>query len=101
MPGGGTVKLVLDDEILWAESPDRHEGGTPNVVGAVALASALRFLEDADRHACERRERELFERLVRGLRDIDRVKMLGPQTADDRVGVVSFSIEGWSPAALA
>lgn len=101
MPGGGTVKLVLDDEILWAESPDRHEGGTPNVVGAVALASALRFIERADRHASHAREAQLFERMIAGLRDIARVKMLGPQDAKDRVGVVSFSVEGWSPAALA
>lgn len=101
MPGGGTVNLVLDDEILWAESPDRHEGGTPNVPGAVAMAAAMDWLDRVGREESERRETQLFERLVAGLRDIDRVKMLGPQTAKDRVAVASFTIEGWSPAALA
>lgn len=101
MPGGGTVKLVLDDEILWAESPDRHEGGTPNVPGAVALAAALDFLDRADMHEAEAREMRLFETMLTGLHDIPGVRLLGPQTTKERVGVVSFSVKDWSPAALA
>lgn len=101
MPGGGTVRLVLDDEILWAESPDRHEGGTPNIPGAVAMAAAMDWLDGVGRAEAERREARLFERLVRGLHDVNGVRMLGPQTTVDRVGVVSFLVEGWSPAALA
>jgi selenocysteine lyase/cysteine desulfurase len=101
MPGGGTVRLVLEDETIWSDAPDRHEGGTPNVPGAVALAAALRYLERAGREESERREMALFQRLVEGLRDTSRVKLLGPQTTRDRVGVCSFSLEGWSPAALA
>jgi selenocysteine lyase/cysteine desulfurase len=101
MPGGGTVKLVLDDEIMWADSPDRHEGGTPNVPGAVALAEALDFLERAGMEEAERREMRLFARLLRGLSEVPEVHALGPHTAKDRVGVVSFSVGSWSPAALA
>lgn len=101
MPGGGTVKLVLDDEIMWAESPDRHEGGTPNVVGAVAMAAAMDWLDRAGRHEAEVRETRLFERLFQGLLATPGVKMLGPQSTKDRVAVVTFSLEGWSPAALA
>lgn len=101
MPGGGTVKLVLDDEILWSDSPDRHEGGTPNVPGAVAMAAALDFLEKADMREAERREMRLFQELVDGLLAIGKVRLLGPQTTKDRVGVCSFGIQGWSPAALA
>ena len=101
MPGGGTVKLVLDHEIIWAESPDRHEGGTPNVPGAVALAAALDFLDEVGLEEAERREMRLFERLLGGLLATPRVKVLGPRSTSDRVGVCSFTIEGWSPAALA
>lgn len=101
MPGGGTVKLVLEDEIMWADSPDRHEGGTPNVPGAVALAAALDFLERIDMQEAERRETRLFERLFDGLRGIEGVKLLGPQDTRDRVAVMTFALAGWSPAALA
>ena len=101
MPGGGTVKLVLDDEIMWADSPDRHEGGTPNVPGAVAFAAAIDFLERCDMHEAERREMQLFDEMLKGLKAIPGARLLGPQVCDDRVGVISFGIKGWSPAALA
>lgn len=101
MPGGGTVKLVLEDEVLWSESPDRHEGGTPNVAGAVGLASALDWLDRIDLEDAEAREQRLFRALYKGLSEIDGVRMLGPHTCDDRVGVVPFQVGKWSPAAVA
>ncbi|HLE96164.1 MAG TPA: aminotransferase class V-fold PLP-dependent enzyme [Candidatus Thermoplasmatota archaeon] len=101
MPGGGTVKLVLEDEVLWAESPDRHEGGTPNVAGAVGLAAALKWIGSLDREEAEAREDRLFRRLWDGLTAIEGVAPLGPHVPDERVGVVSFKVGKWSPAAVA
>ena len=42
--GGGTVQVVTPDEIHWAGTPDREEAGSPNVVGAVAMAAAAKAL---------------------------------------------------------
>ncbi len=42
-PGGGTIRLVSPGSVAWAGVPDRFEAGTPNIIGAVALASALRL----------------------------------------------------------
>ncbi len=42
-PGGGTIRLVSPNKVAWAGVPDRFEAGTPNIVGAIALASALRL----------------------------------------------------------
>jgi selenocysteine lyase/cysteine desulfurase len=39
--GGGTVKIVTDDDVKWDETPHKNEAGTPNVIGAVALATAI------------------------------------------------------------
>ena len=44
--GGGAIELVTPDEVIWADAPQRHEAGSPNVVGAVALAAACRALLD-------------------------------------------------------
>src|SRR5207344_2825905 len=30
LAGGGAVRYVTVDSVLWAEPPDRHEAGTPN-----------------------------------------------------------------------
>ncbi len=45
LAGGGAVRQVGLDDTDWAAAPARHEGGTPNVVGAVALAAACRFID--------------------------------------------------------
>ncbi len=42
--GGGAVRLVTVDEVVWAELPDRQEAGSPNVLGAVALGAACSAL---------------------------------------------------------
>ncbi len=43
--GGGTVDMVSRDQVFWTRPPDREEAGSPNVMGAFALAKTLQFLE--------------------------------------------------------
>jgi len=57
-PGGGTIRMVSPDAVAWAGAPDRFEAGTPNVIGAIALASALRLGGPAPDPAAERRAAE-------------------------------------------
>ncbi len=45
--GGGAIELVTLDDVVWADPPARHEAGSPNVIGAVALAAACRALTRA------------------------------------------------------
>ena len=42
--GGGTVKIVTDDYVMWDNAPNRFEAGTPNIIGAVALAEQYKKL---------------------------------------------------------
>ena len=59
LQGGGTVELVTDDDVRWAGLPDREEAGSPNVVGAVAMAVAAQVPMDAGLKAVEKHEAEL------------------------------------------
>ena len=43
--GGGTIELVTVDAVEWSAPPDRDEAGSPNVVGAVAMAAAIKALD--------------------------------------------------------
>jgi selenocysteine lyase/cysteine desulfurase len=110
LAGGGAVRQVRLDATEWAASPARHEGGTPNVVGAVALAAACRFIDSLPAGALAAHEGFLTGRLVSGLAAIDGVRLLrlwaGPRAeasaeagAPDRIGVVTFTVDGW-PARL-
>ncbi len=47
--GGGAVRSVTLEVTTWASAPARHEGGTPNEIGAVAIATACLLRNRRDR----------------------------------------------------
>ena len=63
LQGGGAIELVTLDDVIWADAPERHEAGSPNVVGVVALAAACRALLDLGMEAVAAHERALSARL--------------------------------------
>lgn len=97
LAGGGAVREVSLDHVDWADAPARHEGGTPNVIGAVALAAACRHLESLPAGAAAAHETELLRRLDAGLSSVDGVRALRVWPADDaeRIGVSSFVVSGF------
>ncbi len=97
IPGGGTVDWVSDDGELYTKSPDRHMGGTPNVPGAVAFAEATRFLAKIGMDNVRDHEVELTNYALGRFRELAEdhgVELLGPKTADEKVGVFSFLVPG-------
>ncbi|MGN6723876.1 MAG: aminotransferase class V-fold PLP-dependent enzyme [Marmoricola sp.] len=94
--GGGAVRQVTLAGTTWADVPARHEGGTPNVIGAVAIAAACDALSAVGETALIKHEKELAGRLHQGLRVLPGVRILslwGPEA--DRVGVVTFTVDGF------
>ena len=101
--GGGTVNLVTHDKVLWAGVPAREEPGTPNVVGAVALAKSIRVLQAIGMGRVARHDSAMRRHIVRALEGIAGVRLFGePAAADhDRLGVVSFLADEVSHGLLA
>lgn len=98
LAGGGAVRQVRLDTTEWAASPARHEAGTPNVVGAAALAAACRYIDALPAGALEAHEDYLLGRLLSGLAGIEGVRTLrlwADTGAEDRIGVVTFTVDGW------
>ena len=95
--GGGTIELVTLDSVEWADAPERDEAGSPNVVGAVALATAIQSLEGIGMDHIAHHEAELTAYALGKLRTIGRVKLYGgDEPAADRLGVIPFNMEGLS-----
>ena len=93
--GGGATRSVTEEGTAWATGPARHEGGSPNVVGAIALAAACATIS-RHREAIEAHEAQLLERLTSGLGGVPGVEVLSIFGDEhDRVGVVAFTIDGW------
>jgi selenocysteine lyase/cysteine desulfurase len=100
--GGGAIKLVTTDEIVWADAPERYEAGSPNVIGAVALAAACRRLRAVGMDAVAEHERRLAARLCAGLLTVPGIRTLSLwPDAPDRVGVATFTLDGYGDAELA
>lgn len=100
--GGGATATVTDDVTTWKPVPDRHEAGSPNVPGAVALATACHVLAGADRAGLAAREQALTDRLRRGLQDIPGVTVHTLfQGQVETIGVVTFTVAGQSSAVVA
>ena len=106
LAGGGAVRNVTVDFTEWADGHARHEAGTPNVVGAAALAAACGALERAGMDRVAAHEAELLARLTSGLADLPGVEILSCFDAaghppSERIGVVAFNVIGWHHGALA
>ena len=87
--GGGTVKLVMDSQIYWADLPDKEEAGSPNVLGAFALAQTLKYLEKLGREELAQSELELTDYTLQRLKSLKEIRVYG---TEPRVGVISFNL---------
>lgn len=94
LAGGGATAAVTPLSTTWQTGPARHEGGSPNVLGAVALAAACAAIRE-HRGAVEAHEQRLTACLVEGLRAIAGVETFSIFGDDsDRAPVVTFTVDG-------
>lgn len=97
--GGGTVEIVTLDEVYWADTPDRDEAGSPNVVGAVAMAVAAQVLMEVGMEAIAAHEEHLVTYALEQLRQVPGIHVYGqsdPAKAYEKVGVIPFNLSGIS-----
>lgn len=102
LAGGGAVESVRLDGTDWKHGADRHEAGTPNVLGIAALARALVELERLGDGARREHESVLTERLHAGLAAQPGVRVIrGFDDADDRLGIATIELEQGSVGLVA
>ena len=102
--GGGTVDIVTPEEVSWAELPDREEAGSPNVIGAVAMAVAAQTLMRIDMDSVTRHEQMLTAYALEQLRSVPGITLYGATGAgktDDRLGVIPFNLHSLPHALVA
>jgi selenocysteine lyase/cysteine desulfurase len=94
-PGGGAVVNVSVDGVEWKTGAARHEGGTPNLVGAVSLGAAFEALGEIGFPAIREHEMALYRDLLTGLSELQiDVLRIWPEHSD-LVGVASFNVPGY------
>ncbi len=103
LAGGGAVREVTTSATDWAFGAERHEGGTPNLVGAVTLADALDELNGLPTGALQQHEHGLRERLEAGLAALAGVSVqrIWGEHETGRIGVACFTVDGYAPGHVA
>src|SRR6478752_7432707 len=104
LAGGGAVREARLDSVSWATGPARHEGGSPNVLGAATLARATQVIASLDHDEWHAHEAAIRSHLVEGLKEIDGVtvhQIFSDTDPEDTIGVVNFSLQGYDAGLVA
>ncbi len=99
--GGGAVESVSGFEYTLAEGYQKYEAGTGNIAGGIGLGVAVDYLQAMGMDAVRRHEEVLTDRIISGLRPLPGVRVYAPEKPKDRVGVISFTIDGLHPHEIA
>lgn len=94
-PGGGSIKSVSFAKTEYADAPHKFEAGTPNIEGAIALAEALRYVNEMGISTIANHEHALLVYATEKLLQINDLKIYG--TAPCKAGVISFNVGNIHP----
>jgi cysteine desulfurase/selenocysteine lyase len=94
--GGNMIADVTFERTLYQGPPARFEAGTPNIADAVGLAEALRYVERLGLANIARYEHDLLGYGTQLLKAVPGLHLIG--TAPDKASVLSFVLDGYSPA---
>ena len=94
--GGDMIKTVSFEKTIYNDLPHKFEAGTPNIVGGIALGTAINFVESVGLESINTYESELLAYADECLGQIKGLKILGPD-ASNRSAVISMVIEGVHP----
>jgi cysteine desulfurase/selenocysteine lyase len=92
--GGSMISTVSADSITWNRLPWKFEAGTPNIADVVAFGASIEYLKDLGWDAIAVHEKTLIEAALPRLLAVSGLNLYGPKTAEGRLGVFSFNLQG-------
>lgn len=99
--GGGTVKFVSTDDVIWSDPPEKEEAGTPNLMGVVALTESISTLQNIGMENVEEYERKLTSYALYLMRKIPNIILYDDFNLDSKVSIISFNMRGLHHTELA
>ena len=95
--GGEMIKVVQRTHSTWADLPHKFEARTPNIAGAIVLATAADFLEEIGFDSIKQHEDSLLTYALEQLSDVDDIEIYGPTDQAHRSSVISFQLGNIHP----
>lgn len=90
--GGEMIKDVSFEKTTYNDIPYKFEAGTPGIANVIALHEAIKFMEEVGKENIAAYEDELLAYATAAMQKIEGLKIIG--TAEKKVSVISFEIEG-------
>ena len=97
LTGGSMIEVVNMDGSTYAPAPQRFEAGTQMTSQVVGLGAAVEMLTEIGMEAIAAHEHELTAYALEKLQGIPGVQIVGPATAENRGGALSFAVDGIHP----
>ncbi|HMD03300.1 MAG TPA: cysteine desulfurase [Candidatus Baltobacteraceae bacterium] len=94
LTGGDMIREVGYERTTFNEVPWKFEAGTSNVADAIALGTAVDYLQSVGLEWIHRHDRELTAYALERLRTFEPrgLRIYGPRRFEDRSGVISFNL---------
>lgn len=97
MGGGEMIQSVSFEKTTYNTIPFKFEAGTPNIAGAIGLASSLNYLTSLPEGFIHQQEELLLAYATSELLKIEGLHIYGPTDLQKKVAVISFNIEELHP----
>ena len=93
--GGGTVKDVTRDNIIYTDDFERYEAGTPHIAGGIGLGAAISYLQQIGMEKIRNHEKKLTAYAIEKLKSLEGIRIHGPLDPEKKTGVISFSVKDY------
>ncbi len=93
--GGDMIRMVTFERTEYNTLPYKFEAGTPNIADAIALGTAIDYLNGIGMEAIARYEQELLDYATRRAREIPQLTIIG--NAAEKGAILSFTLERIHP----
>lgn len=97
LTGGSMITTVSMELSSYMPPPERFEAGSQPVAQIAGWTAALEYLKALGMDRIHAQERDLTRRILDGVASLDGVRILGPSSGSDRIGVVAFAVDGVHP----
>jgi cysteine desulfurase/selenocysteine lyase len=93
--GGEMISNVTFNKTTYQEPPQKYEAGTPNIVGSIALGSAIDYVTSINIEEICKHEKDLLNYATDKIKSLNEVQIIG--TSKKKTGIISFIVKNTHP----
>ena len=93
--GGEMISEVTFNKTTYQESPHKYEAGTPNIVGSIALGTAIDYVTNINIEKIYKHEQDLLNYATDKIKSLNEIQIIG--TSKRKTGIISFIVKNTHP----